>query len=85
MVFHSHAHMSLCPLSPERRTLWLNIRGKEAVALSMFHVSMPLPGVSGGVTGPDSGCSLASAGGPGPWLSPTLPDFLMGLLVWLPT
>ncbi|XP_036134163.1 polyamine deacetylase HDAC10 isoform X2 [Molossus molossus] len=35
-------------LADDGRTLWLNIRGKEAVALSMFHVSMPRPGTTGG-------------------------------------
>lgn len=35
-------------LSDDGRTLWLSIRGKEAAALSMFHVSMPLPGTTGG-------------------------------------
>lgn len=40
--------MCMCLWSslPGRRILWLNIRGKEAAILSMFHVSMPLPGVS---------------------------------------
>ncbi|XP_058424055.1 polyamine deacetylase HDAC10 isoform X3 [Diceros bicornis minor] len=39
-----------CGLShgAQRRNLWLNIRGKEAAALSMFHVSMPLPETTGG-------------------------------------
>ncbi|XP_027450622.1 polyamine deacetylase HDAC10 isoform X3 [Zalophus californianus] len=32
----------------QRRNLWLNIRGKEAAALSTFHVSVPLPGTTGG-------------------------------------
>ncbi|XP_070362777.1 polyamine deacetylase HDAC10 isoform X7 [Equus asinus] len=32
-------------LADDGRTLWLNIRGKEAAALSMFHVSTPLPGL----------------------------------------
>ncbi|TKC45469.1 hypothetical protein EI555_006043, partial [Monodon monoceros] len=32
----------------DRRNLWLNIGGKEAAALSMFHVSVPLPGTTGG-------------------------------------
>ncbi|XP_016067153.1 PREDICTED: histone deacetylase 10 isoform X2 [Miniopterus natalensis] len=44
----THTHVSMGPLSLKRRTLWLNIRGKEAAALSMFHVSMPLPGTTGG-------------------------------------
>ncbi|XP_070264145.1 polyamine deacetylase HDAC10 isoform X3 [Myotis yumanensis] len=35
-------------LADDGRNLWLNIRGKEAAALSMFHVSMPLPGTTGG-------------------------------------
>nr|XP_014719999.2 polyamine deacetylase HDAC10 isoform X7 [Equus asinus] len=35
-------------LADDGRTLWLNIRGKEAAALSMFHVSTPLPGTTGG-------------------------------------
>ncbi|KAM5335608.1 polyamine deacetylase HDAC10 isoform 8-T8 [Glossophaga mutica] len=35
-------------LADDGRTLWLSIRGKEAAALSMFHVSMPLPGTIGG-------------------------------------
>ena len=58
---HTQAHVSMCLLSPGRTNLWLNIGGKEAAALSMFHVSVPLPGVSGGVTGQGSCCSLASA------------------------
>ncbi|XP_073738670.1 polyamine deacetylase HDAC10 isoform X3 [Callorhinus ursinus] len=39
-----------CGLShrAQRRNLWLNIRGKEAAALSTFHVSVPLPGTTGG-------------------------------------
>lgn len=55
-------------LFPERRNLWLNIRGKEAAALSMFHVSMPLPRVSGGVLGPGSGCCLYHPKGQAPGL-----------------
>lgn len=35
-------------LADDGRTLWLSIRGKEAAALSTFHVSMPLPGTTGG-------------------------------------
>ncbi|XP_062930831.1 polyamine deacetylase HDAC10 isoform X3 [Cynocephalus volans] len=35
-------------LTDDGRTLWLNIGGKEAAALSMFHISMPLPGTNGG-------------------------------------
>ncbi|XP_045691083.1 polyamine deacetylase HDAC10 isoform X1 [Phyllostomus hastatus] len=35
-------------LADDGRTLWLSVRGKEAAALSMFHVSMPLPGTTGG-------------------------------------
>ncbi|XP_045043086.2 polyamine deacetylase HDAC10 isoform X3 [Desmodus rotundus] len=35
-------------LADDGRTLWLSIRGKEAAALSMFHVSMPLSETSGG-------------------------------------
>ncbi|XP_045434675.1 polyamine deacetylase HDAC10 isoform X2 [Pipistrellus kuhlii] len=35
-------------LADHGTTLWLSIRGKEAAALSMFHVSMPLPGTAGG-------------------------------------
>ncbi|KAM8778972.1 polyamine deacetylase HDAC10 [Rhynchonycteris naso] len=35
-------------LADDGRNLWLTIRGKEADALSMFHVSMPLPGTTGG-------------------------------------
>nr|XP_055184426.1 polyamine deacetylase HDAC10 isoform X3 [Nyctereutes procyonoides] len=34
-------------LANDGRTLWLDIRGKEAAALSLFHVSMPLPGTTG--------------------------------------
>lgn len=34
-------------LANDGRTLWLDIRGKEAAALSPFHVSMPLPGTTG--------------------------------------
>nr|KAF6270570.1 histone deacetylase 10 [Pipistrellus kuhlii] len=34
-------------LADHGTTLWLSIRGKEAAALSMFHVSMPLPGLAG--------------------------------------
>ncbi|XP_032122068.1 polyamine deacetylase HDAC10 isoform X2 [Sapajus apella] len=37
--------LRLC-MCPGRRILWLNIRGKEAAALSMFQVSTPLPVVS---------------------------------------
>lgn len=59
MVSHPHANVSTLSLSLGRRSLWLNIRGKEAAALSMFHVSVPLSEVSDGVTGP------------GPW--PSLP------------
>lgn len=36
------------PLADDGRTLWLSIGGKEAAALSMFHVSMPQPGTAGG-------------------------------------
>ncbi|CAK6444048.1 unnamed protein product [Pipistrellus nathusii] len=35
-------------LADDGTTLWLSIRGKEAAALSMFHVSMPLPGTAVG-------------------------------------
>ncbi|XP_027450624.1 polyamine deacetylase HDAC10 isoform X5 [Zalophus californianus] len=35
-------------LASDGRNLWLNIRGKEAAALSTFHVSVPLPGTTGG-------------------------------------
>ncbi|KAF6118965.1 histone deacetylase 10 [Phyllostomus discolor] len=35
-------------LADDGRTLWLSVRGKEAAALSIFHVSMPLPGTTGG-------------------------------------
>uniref|UniRef100_A0A2K5JEC8 Histone deacetylase domain-containing protein n=1 Tax=Colobus angolensis palliatus TaxID=336983 RepID=A0A2K5JEC8_COLAP len=35
-------------LAHDGRTLWLNIGGKEAAALSMFHVSTPLPAMTGG-------------------------------------
>ncbi|XP_067554565.1 polyamine deacetylase HDAC10 isoform X3 [Pseudorca crassidens] len=35
-------------LTDDGRNLWLNIGGKEAAALSMFHVSVPLPGTTGG-------------------------------------
>ncbi|XP_047595845.1 polyamine deacetylase HDAC10 isoform X9 [Lutra lutra] len=35
-------------LANDGRTLWLNIRGKEAAALSTFHVSVPLSGTTGG-------------------------------------
>ncbi|XP_033622051.1 polyamine deacetylase HDAC10 isoform X5 [Fukomys damarensis] len=35
-------------LGAQRRILWLNIRGKEAATVSMFHVSMPLPETTGG-------------------------------------
>ncbi|XP_017743555.1 PREDICTED: histone deacetylase 10 isoform X10 [Rhinopithecus bieti] len=35
-------------LAHDGRTLWLNIGGKEAAALSMFHVSTPLPVMTGG-------------------------------------
>ncbi|XP_006157644.1 histone deacetylase 10 isoform X1 [Tupaia chinensis] len=35
-------------LADDGRTLWLHIRGQEASALSMFQVSMPLPGTTGG-------------------------------------
>lgn len=72
-------------LSPGRRSLWLNIGGKEAAALSTFHVSVPLPEVNGGITGSGRGCSPALSRVPGPWLSPAFLCFLMGLLVWLYT
>nr|XP_010341644.1 polyamine deacetylase HDAC10 isoform X5 [Saimiri boliviensis boliviensis] len=39
--------LRLC-MYPGRRILWLNIRGKEAAALSMFQVSTPLPVLTGG-------------------------------------
>ncbi|XP_063478533.1 polyamine deacetylase HDAC10 isoform X8 [Symphalangus syndactylus] len=35
-------------LAHDGRSLWLNIRGKEAAALSMFHVSTPLPVMTSG-------------------------------------
>ncbi|XP_059043341.1 polyamine deacetylase HDAC10 isoform X4 [Mustela lutreola] len=35
-------------LDNDGRTLWLNIRGKEAAALSTLHVSVPLSGTTGG-------------------------------------
>uniref|UniRef100_A0A8C8ZZA7 Histone deacetylase 10 n=1 Tax=Prolemur simus TaxID=1328070 RepID=A0A8C8ZZA7_PROSS len=35
-------------LPHDGRTLWLSIGGKEAAVPSMFHVSTPLPGMSGG-------------------------------------
>ncbi|KAF6268826.1 histone deacetylase 10 [Rhinolophus ferrumequinum] len=35
-------------LADDGRNLWLNIRGKEAAALSTFHVSVPLPATTGG-------------------------------------
>ncbi|XP_023421322.1 polyamine deacetylase HDAC10 isoform X2 [Cavia porcellus] len=35
-------------LADDGRILWLNIRGKEAVILSMYNVCMPLPGTTGG-------------------------------------
>nr|XP_019567932.1 PREDICTED: histone deacetylase 10 isoform X2 [Rhinolophus sinicus] len=35
-------------LADDGRSLWLNIRGKEAAALSTFHVSVPLPATTGG-------------------------------------
>uniref|UniRef100_A0A2K6FH71 Histone deacetylase 10 n=1 Tax=Propithecus coquereli TaxID=379532 RepID=A0A2K6FH71_PROCO len=35
-------------LPDDGRTLWLSIGGKEAAAPSMFHVSTPLPGMTGG-------------------------------------
>uniref|UniRef100_A0A8C9GUA2 Histone deacetylase 10 n=1 Tax=Piliocolobus tephrosceles TaxID=591936 RepID=A0A8C9GUA2_9PRIM len=35
-------------LAHDGRTLWLNIGGKEATALSMFHVCTPLPVMTGG-------------------------------------
>lgn len=38
--------LTLMHMCPGRRTLWLNIGGKEAAALSMFQVSTPLPVVS---------------------------------------
>nr|XP_045007912.1 polyamine deacetylase HDAC10 isoform X2 [Jaculus jaculus] len=42
--------MCMCPWCslPGRRILWLNIRGKEAATWSMFHISTPLPGTTGG-------------------------------------
>lgn len=55
----THMHTCLHSLSPGRRSLWLNIGGKEAAALSTCHISVPLPEVSGGITGPGRGCSLA--------------------------
>ncbi|XP_049740704.1 polyamine deacetylase HDAC10 isoform X3 [Elephas maximus indicus] len=36
-------------LSDDGRILWLDIGGPEAAALSMFHVSVPLPGATGGL------------------------------------
>ncbi|KAG8517998.1 Polyamine deacetylase HDAC10, partial [Galemys pyrenaicus] len=42
------AHVSVCSFPPGRRTLCLRIGGKEAAAPSMFHVSTPLPGTTGG-------------------------------------
>ncbi|KAM9673854.1 polyamine deacetylase HDAC10 [Trichechus inunguis] len=36
-------------LSDDRRILWLSIGGQEAAAPSMFHVSVPLPQVTGGL------------------------------------
>uniref|UniRef100_A0A287B9U5 Histone deacetylase 10 n=1 Tax=Sus scrofa TaxID=9823 RepID=A0A287B9U5_PIG len=35
-------------LTDDGGTLWLNVGGKEAAALSMFHVSVPLPRTTGG-------------------------------------
>nr|KAF6495160.1 histone deacetylase 10 [Rousettus aegyptiacus] len=35
-------------LAADERSLWLNIGGKEAAALSTFHVSVPLPETTGG-------------------------------------
>ncbi|XP_077025351.1 polyamine deacetylase HDAC10 isoform X5 [Tamandua tetradactyla] len=35
-------------LADDGRTLWLSIRDKQAATLSTFHVSMPLPGATGG-------------------------------------
>nr|XP_058164962.1 polyamine deacetylase HDAC10 isoform X3 [Dasypus novemcinctus] len=35
-------------LADDGRTLWLNIRDEQAAALSIFHVSIPLPGETGG-------------------------------------
>lgn len=62
-----------CTLFPGRRNLWLNIRGKEASAPSTFQVSVPLPGVSGGVTG--QGILLRA--GPSP--PPALPGGTVGV------
>uniref|UniRef100_A0A8C3WJI4 Histone deacetylase 10 n=1 Tax=Catagonus wagneri TaxID=51154 RepID=A0A8C3WJI4_9CETA len=42
-------------LTDDGRTLWLNIGGKEAAALSVFHVSVPLPRTTGGFLS----CALA--------------------------
>ncbi|XP_064139361.1 polyamine deacetylase HDAC10 isoform X5 [Loxodonta africana] len=36
-------------LSDDGRILWLDIGGPEAAALSMFHISVPLPGATGGL------------------------------------
>lgn len=58
---HTQARISICLLSPGRRNLWLNIGGEEATAPSIFHVSVPLPVVSGALTGQGSCCSLALA------------------------
>ncbi|XP_034500153.1 polyamine deacetylase HDAC10 isoform X2 [Ailuropoda melanoleuca] len=41
-------HLDRPPDLASDGTLWLNIRGKEAAALSTFHVSVPLPGTTGG-------------------------------------
>ncbi|XP_037703670.1 polyamine deacetylase HDAC10 isoform X13 [Choloepus didactylus] len=35
-------------LADDGRTLWLNFRDEQAAALSVFHVSVPLPGATGG-------------------------------------
>ncbi|XP_006876475.1 PREDICTED: histone deacetylase 10 [Chrysochloris asiatica] len=36
-------------LADDGRTLWLNIGGPEAAALSRFHILVPLPGATGGL------------------------------------
>lgn len=44
----------------------MNIGGKEAAALSTFHISVPLPEVSGGITGPGRGAHWPSHEGQAP-------------------
>lgn len=67
-------HMYTCPWSSllGRRILWLNIQGKEAAVWSMFHISTPLPQVSG--------CVVAGQVLTVPWSSWGVPAYNPGSL-----